>query len=250
MRSITTLLAIAATSALCVSVNAQIIDTFDTGTAHIQQPPPQNGNPVFHEFSGAGPIGGHRQLRIRDGHSGTLGCCTAIDVGDPSGTLEFWGGGTAPEQNVYYGSAINSSGGNGTPVDLNLSKLLTDLIQVDVLGNTDPGRGDGNLSITLFTSSGNVSWSGGHVLVETICISLSDFAGITAAHAADIDGISLHGQGGYWDGAAAQAAAQGEGLILGEVRFGPAIPEPSSFVLACFGLLSLSGFAWRRRRRA
>ena len=238
--------------------NYQLIDTFDAGGYEINE----SGNPAAsgpnqYNFADAGIIGGSRQMYARDGHSGTIGNPTAFTLDDAAGTLEWWGGATAPDIKVHYGSAINSDWpgwatqphqvATGTPVDLNLSKIIgIDNIQIDVVQGTPAGRDDGRLTVTLFTGAGRVSWtSPSQEVAGTTIIELSDFAGITAAHVADIDGIRVQSSASY----SGAPTAKGEGIIISEVRFGdpagtgPVVPEPAGL-----GLVGLALLAVRRRR--
>lgn len=212
----------AAAILLAPGAYAEVIDTFDTGShAIFMSGNLATGHSVWFNHADEGIIGGARQMHARDAHSGTLGNPTALKVDADAGTIEWWGGATAPVIFVAYGSAIDAVNGGGNPVDLNLEKLLTDAIEIDVLHNVNPigaSPAAGRTAITLYTGAGPVGFVPIDVMpVGTTSILLSDFPDITAEHAADIDGIVVSAAGSGW--APQSSSAEGEGLIVGEIRF-------------------------------
>jgi len=250
------LMAVIAMMALVCSgaAQAELIDTFDSGPfSDTRSGNPAAGTSVYNNHSDAGILGGARQTHMRDGHSGTVGDPTiSLAVDDVAGTLKSWGGATAPDMWTAYGSAI-TAGGGGTPVNLDLAKLLTDTLQVDVVQGTAAGRGDGMVSVGLLCGTdggggGGWFWNTAYKAAvggETASFLLSSFGAITAQDAADIEGIKMnvttvHGS---------PFLAEVDAYTIGEIRFGdPAgdeepIPEPAGL-----GLVGLALLAVRRRR--
>lgn len=214
---------------------AQLVDTFNSGghEIYVNQRMDSGGSQWFN-YADPRIAGGARQMHARDGHSGTIGLPLAFTLDDAAGTLEWWGGATAPEIWVQYGSAISDAGG-GQPVNLNLAKTLADTLQIDVVHGTPVGRPDGRLYLTLYTGAGSVSWSSPEQeTAGTRIVRLGDIAGMTAERAADIDGIRVASSATYYDGspAVAHPTAKGEGIMISEVRLGA--PRSKSLVLMIF----------------
>ncbi|MCE9548274.1 MAG: hypothetical protein K8T25_22605 [Planctomycetia bacterium] len=133
-----------------------LVDNFNVGTVDIERwgnPPYPNATTFSLQDTYqtvAGPIGGIRQIHVADAHNGTVNNPNAMTVNTTNGTLDWWGGATAPVDYVAYGSAASGGGGSA----LGLSKLVTDGFVIDIPHSTDAGRTDGTLSITLNIGAG------------------------------------------------------------------------------------------------
>jgi len=147
---------------------------------------------VFHED--ASIVGGARELRMRDGHSCVLGGRVRMRLDVTAGTLE-WYGASASEHSIQYGTEIGtvdhpwSPSPNklkGTPLDLSLT--LDDEIRVEMVQVQNPF-----LQIRVRAGTGATYSHNFTLTVGTNLFPLSSFPGLTAAAAADIDGITFAG---------------------------------------------------------
>jgi hypothetical protein len=191
-----------------------IIDSFTTGVEGINTQG-VGVYPVFSNFTGSGPVGNAREMRVRDGWSGTLGCCTNLDI-DASAVLKASVGRAAPEQSIHYGTSIGGRGGwganigpdgPGTPVELNLELAMDDHFEVDVISNPHSI----SIEIVLLTgSSDQLSWISNPLSIGTTRVVLSDFLNASELNLDDVDGLIVRFN---------SIPDMTEGIIIDELRF-------------------------------
>ncbi len=190
------LLAVGAGSALAGSAGPHdiVIDAFTAGSGSWST----CGNSKFVYYQHPSIIGGARELAMRDGgscHFGPFPAQMAIDA--TQGTASWGGPNTySPEQHFSYGTEIgtqanvpwspNPNGGKGTPLHLALS--LSDEIVIQMVQVNNPF-----LSIELRDGTGATYQTSLSLTAGTNLVPLSSFPGLTAAAAAEIDGISFSG---------------------------------------------------------
>ena len=175
------------------SANAQtVIDTFSGPSVDIAA----CGNDSFVFQQDASFLGGAREAQARDGHSCVFGGRSRVTIIPATKTAAFYGR-SACEQSLMYGTEIGTidhswsrspNKNKGSP--LNLSLTLASKIMISVNGLPPSSSGffgfrlrDGNGAT--YTSSISFNATG------TYELALSSFPGLTAAAAADIDGISI-----------------------------------------------------------
>ena len=171
-----------------------VIDNFTSGSGTWSA----CGNSTFDYYQSPSIIGGARELEMRDGGSCIFGPFPAqMSINATQGTASWFGNHTyAPEQVFAYGTEIGTYGPSWSPspnqgkgVPLNLSLSLSDDIVVNMVGVQNP-----YLAIRLRDGNGTTfSWSTSNLAVGTNLFPLSSFQGLTAADAANIDGISFEG---------------------------------------------------------
>ncbi len=197
---------------LSITVNAiyadTIIDNFDVGPVTIND---NNGVADYDLYTGAGPIGGKRELRVKDALN--LGDVTArVDIA--TDTLTFWGAAGSPERSVFYGGAIGSTGSGNVGNDLNLTVSLSDQLIISVLSNTN----NASINIILQTQAGNVFYDNWVLTPGDNIITFSDFVGIGEPHVSDIEGFIFHSN-------SVSVAAEAGGLVISKINIRPAITQ-------------------------
>ncbi len=171
-----------------------VIDNFTSGNGTWSA----CGNSTFEYYQSPSIAGGARELEMRDAGSCVFGPFPAqMAINATQGTAEWFGNNTyAPEQVFAYGTEIGTYGPSWSPspnqgkgVPLNLSLNLSDDIVVNMVEVQSPF-----LSIRLRDGNGNTFSTGTSKLAAGAnLIPLSSFQGLTAADAANINGISFAG---------------------------------------------------------
>lgn len=168
-----------------------LIEQFETGDVNIAA----CGHDVFDFHQSPEILGGAREARARDGHSCVFGGRSRVTIDTVTQTAAFYGR-SACEQSIQYGTEIGTidhpwslSPNKGKGTELNLALTLDTEVQIDVVNL--PSSGPTHVSVRL--RSNGATFSHAIFLDQTGVISapLSNFTGLTAADAADIDGISF-----------------------------------------------------------
>ena len=170
-----------------------VIDNFTSGSGTWSA----CGNSTFEYYQSPSIAGGARELEMRDGGSCVFGPFPAqMAINAAQGTAEWFGNNTyAPEQVFAYGTEIGTYGpfwspspnqGKGVPLSLSLN--LSDDIVVNMVEVQNPF-----LSIRLRDGNGNTFSKNTNLAAGTNLVPLSSFQGLTAADAANINGISFEG---------------------------------------------------------
>ena len=171
-----------------------VIDNFTSGSGLWSA----CGSSTFDYYQSPSIAGGARELEMRDGGSCIFGPYPAqMSINATQGTAEWFGNHTySPEQVFAYGTEIGTYGPSWSPspnkgkgVPLNLSLSLSDEIVVNMVEVQNPFLG-----IRLRDGNGNTySSATSNLAAGDNFFPLSSFQGLTAADAANIDGISFEG---------------------------------------------------------
>ncbi|MEI9961368.1 MAG: hypothetical protein WDM76_09665 [Limisphaerales bacterium] len=157
-------------------------------------------------------IGSRRQIQVRAAGSGFYGpSVIAVDIS--AGSLTSYGG-DANDRYLQYGTAI--IGGSGVATNLNLNLDIASSISIDV-----SSAAAGNIiNLQLLFGNGNTRSTSLTVNAAGLYnVPLTNFNGITANEAADIDGIMVN--------PVSSAPTAPQGLILNQLSIISAIPKPA-----------------------
>jgi subtilisin-like proprotein convertase family protein len=175
-----------------------------------------HGTTQFGETVSPSIMGNNRQAGVRDGHSANPAAMTIQD-----GKVQFHGTASAPNRFLRYGSSVGTANpfGNpsaapfssGTVTPLNLSLLPEHQLLIDVSQMPNPTTAVGFV-ITLVNGSGASAIASVPASSTGVArVLLSNFSGMTAQFAADIDGISILVNG--------QGSTAATGLHVDSIRF-------------------------------
>ncbi|TAN20376.1 MAG: hypothetical protein EPN30_10345, partial [Actinomycetota bacterium] len=171
-----------------------VIDNFTSGSGAWSA----CGYSTFEYYQSSTIAGGARELEMRDGGSCYFGPYPAqMAINATQGTAQWFGNHAySPEQVFAYGTEIGTYGtpwspspNKGKGVPLNLALNLGDAITINMVEVQNPF-----LAIRLRDGNGNTfTTSTSKLAAGTNVFPLSSFPGLTAAAAANIDGISFMG---------------------------------------------------------
>ena len=214
---------LAASAALAVHGRAQIIDDFDSGSGTLEA---CFAN-VYNLHADASILGGKREMTVREALSCQSGGKARERVDATAGVAEWYGSGSC-EQSFQYGTQIgevfkggvpNSSPNMGVGTPLNLFLTPETEIVVDMVQVLNPF-----LEIKLRTEAGFFDWNF-NVAPGLNLIKLSDFPGMPAAAAADVDGISFEDSACIGSGGDPGGNTPGSGNIFNSLAFNEPITD-------------------------